>query len=386
MLNIISSEGLIAQRFKQRIAALEAMSTPKDRHEAAAREAQLSELYQGKIARLAFPEGFRFEDHVRMGREVAEKEPGAIAEFISTNDFGVDFITRQRYEVDAGRDLEPLLFPSIYNVVEDANLPKHVSINVLGPAGVTFEEVTEGGEVKFASVGSRTQAVEIRHYGVGLKYSEDIFMYNELWRLPGIERQFGQAYNAKMNAVHFAPILAYSYTGNNVTDGTSLTDFRATDRLEDKYARTLDSAVATAGEDSSNPRPGPYILLCNRANESALIRALSNVPQQGLDIGATSRERITSIIAYNGWSGSRGEETATYTGVASGTAYLIDTRYRDMDFQSYFKHGLRQRMGQENVTRFIKAETVWDVRLGVFADPVRAVHKITLPTAASGVS
>lgn len=384
MLNIITTQTLHQKRVQERIAMLEAQPVPTDRARAVLRELRLAELYQGKIPQLQYAEDFNFKKHIDFSAR--DRGTGIIGEFISTGDFDANFITRQRYEVDAGRDLEPLLFQSIYDVQENAAFPRTMNIYVLGPVGVVFAGIPEGGEVKFATIGSRNQTLTIEHYGVGIKYSEELFLYNETWNLAALERQFGQAYNALLNYIHFNPILTYTYTGNNTTDGTALTSFRATADRAEKIARTLDSAVATASTDTTNPRRGNYWLLCGSADVSDIERALMPVPQQGFSVQSNTRNRISGVIVYDGWTGSRGEETTTYAGVTAGKAYLVDTTHRMNDFQSRFKHGLRQRVGQENVTRFIKAEMVWDVRVGVFADPVRAVHEIDLPGATDGAS
>jgi len=54
------------------------------------------------------------------------------------------------------------------------------------------------------------------------------------------------------------------------------------------------------------------------------------------------------------------------------------------DFQSYIKIPLRMTMGNPDVSRFIMAQNIYDTHFGMFADPTRAVQKITLPTATSG--
>lgn len=314
------------------------------------------------------------------------KQPGAVAEFIGTDTYAPAFTERRRYEVEAGRDLEPELYPLIYSVTVDESLPKTVDIFSLGPAGVVFEDVKEGGQVKFASVNSRTKSVSMVHKAVGLEYTEDIFLYNQSWQLPILERQFGQAHNAMLNGVHMAPILDFSYQSANTTDGTTLTTFRATAQLPEKYLRTIEAAITASSTDKTNPRRGPYALLVSSADVFTAERALGRVPQEGFDRQSSAIGRVQSVVEYDGWTGTRGKKSTTYAGVPSGTAFLIHLGNRDEDFQSFFKHQLREQMDQGELVRFIMARTVYDVRFGVFADPVRSVQKITWPTAASGAS
>src|SRR5262245_45192478 len=96
-----------------------------------------------------------FADGVNLSKEVNIREQNGqvIGEFIGNGDFAQAFIERQRYEVDAGRLAEPLLFDQLYMPQRDPNFPKIIPIDVLGPAGLVFEKVTEGGEVKFGTVG-----------------------------------------------------------------------------------------------------------------------------------------------------------------------------------------------------------------------------------------
>src|SRR5690554_3034658 len=93
---------------------------------------------------VAFPKGLRLADHVRETRDPH------IYEFVGTDTFGQEWNERRRYEVDAGRDQVPLLYTPIYREIRDANLPRNISIQRIGPGGVILEEVSEGGEVKFA--------------------------------------------------------------------------------------------------------------------------------------------------------------------------------------------------------------------------------------------
>jgi hypothetical protein len=374
-MQIVTKERLIQQRIELRTQRVQEMPA------SAQRDRVLESLSTGVIPRSQFPENFDITRYVRRGNQ-----QGAVAEFIGSDNFAQQFYERQRYEVEAGRDEEPILYPALYAVTTDPNLPRSVLINTLGPAGVIFEEITEGGEVKFATVGEGEKSVTMRHYAVGLQYTEDIFIYNELFRLSNIERQFGIAHNALLNHIHMAPVLSQSYTGNNATDGTALTTFKATADMPEKYMRTFEAAITASVMDKKNPRRGPYLLLCSSADLWTLERALGRVPQQGFDAQSSARNRIRTIVAYDGWTGTRGKKSVSYDGVAAGETYLIDLANRTMDFQSFFKQPLRVQQGDGDASRFIMAETIFDSRFGVFADPLRSVHKITLPVAASGAS
>jgi hypothetical protein len=322
-------------------------------------------------AKVPFPAGLNLRDHVR---EMGQQQSGhRIYEFIGTDSFGTEWQTRQRFEVDAGRDEEPLLYLPIYDVVNDANLPKNVSINRAGPGGVIFEEVFEGGEVKFSHIGASEYTVPIRHWATGLEYSKDLVIFNELWDVPLVERQMGTAHNALLNHLHLNPIIAYSYAASNQT-GANTGGATAT---EDLFL-TIQDAITASKTDTTNPRRGPYVLLVSSADLFAVEMALMRVPQQGVSIQSSALDMVSAVVAYDGWSGTRGAKTVSYTGVTAGTAYLISQQYRGQDFRSFVKQELQNEGMQEDISRFL-TQTVWDSYYGVYANPLRSVEEITLP-------
>lgn len=329
------------------------------------------EVLQEQKPRWRFAEGFNLQDVTKPGRPGS----GVIAEFIGSGDFASQWSERQRYEVDAGRDEEPILYTSFYDVTEDSSLPKNVTIYKIGPGGVVFEEVKEGGEVKFATVSESNLTIPIKQYGVGLEYSKQLRMYNELWNVAIVERQAGIAYNALLNHIHINPILAYSYAAANQTAATNV----ASDLVEE-FLRTIESAVINSRTDATNPRRGPYDLLVSSADVYTVERALGRVPQQGFDKQSSVLGLIQNVIAYDGWTGSRGSLSTTYSGVTSGKAYLIHKGHRMNDFRSLFKQPLQMAMGNADVSRFIEEQVVWDVHFGVYCNPLAAVEEITWPT------
>ncbi len=316
--------------------------------------------------------GFRLMEHLRFVEQSAGR---TVVEFVGTGDFSAQWFERQRYEVSAGRDSEPLLYTPIYNEVSDPSLPRNVSIYKLGPAGVIFDEVTDGGEVKFITVGQSSFTVPIKHYAVGLEYSKDLVVYNELWNLPIIERQAGAAFNALKNHIHLTPFLSASYGSANQTAASAVGS-----TLAEKYLRTIEDAVTNASLDTDNPRRGPYALLVSSANLFTMERALLRVPQEGLAIQSSAIGRIQQIIAYDGWSGTRGKKTVSYSGVTAGKAYLINLGFKEQDHQSYEKQPLETTSADGDLSRFILENAVLDSYFGVYCNPLASTEEVTLPT------
>lgn len=331
------------------------------------------EKLQKKKPKIPMPAGLDLRNHVR---EIGVAEKGhRIYEFVGTDTFSEEWSQRRRFEVDAGREEEPLLYEPIYDVVEDASLPKLIDIKRIGPGGVILEEVQEGGEVKFATVTSSEESIRIRHYAAGLEYSKDLVVFNELWSVPIVERQMGIAYNALRNHLHLYPIISAAYGADNQTPGNT----GGTTLAEDYYL-TVEDAITNSKTDTSNPRRGPYVLLISSAQMFIVEKALRAEAQQGFALQSSARDMVRAVIAYDGWTGTRGGKSVTYPGVPSGKAYLISLQYQDQDFQSYLKQDLLQDGEQEDVSRFM-TQVVWDTYFGVYANPLRAVEEITWPTA-----
>lgn len=326
---------------------------------------------------------WNFKTGTELGKFFQEKPSGkrsVIHEFVGTDAFAKAFYERQRYEVDAGRDSEPTLYTPLYTIIEDPALPRNVPVARLGPAAVVFDEVLEGGEVKFMTVGQSAFSVPIRRYGVGLEINEDLVDFNEIWDIAIAERQVGISFNALLNHIHLSPILNFAYAAANQTNGPGLT-FDANASLPEKYLRTFEEAMIASTNDTDNPRRGPYAVLCSIANLFTIERALTVVAQQGITKQSSAVGLIQAVIGYNGWTGARGKLVTTYPGVTTGKAYLVDLGLRDRNFRSYVKRGLTNRMGNADVSRFILEQIVWHSLFGMHADVIAGVEEITLPTA-----
>lgn len=307
---------------------------------------------------------------------VGSQNGQTVAEFISAGNFAQAFYERQEYEIDAGRDEVPLLYGSIYNPIVNSGLPETIKINSMGPTAVVFEQITEGGEVKFVTVGEGSKSLDLFHYAAGLEYSQKLIEFNQSWELAPVERRFGQAYNALLNHLHLNPILAYTYAAANQTAASAVGT-----PLWEKYLHTIEDAITNSKTDTTNPRRGPYDLIVSSANLFTVEYALKLHIQDGANPNTSSAiGMIQNIIAYDGWSGMRGKKATSYGGVSAGKAYLVSKQYAADDFKSYMKYPLRMQRGDGDLSRFIVEQIVWDTWLGVYANPVASVEEITWPT------
>lgn len=325
---------------------------------------------------IPFPPGLQLAQHMR---ELNKQPDGHhVYEFIGTDNFGPEWTKRQQYEIDAGRDEEPLLYQPLYDIVSNSGLPKNVDVSTMGPGGVVFEEVFEGGEVKFSTVLSGQYSVGIRHWATGLEYSKDLVIYNELWNIGIVERAMGVAHNALLNHLHLNPIIGYSSSPGYPTANKTAADTSGATTTED-WMLTLEAAIKHAKADTTNPRRGPYTLLVNTGNVFSIERMLRPAQQIGTSIQAPSAlDAVRNVIAYDGWTGRRGNKTVTYPGVAAGKAYLISQQYRGQDFRSFEKQALANQGSETDLSRFL-TQVVYDSYYGVYANPLRAVEEITWP-------
>src|SRR5690554_5565639 len=80
-------------------------------------------------------------EHVRQVQIAGTNgNPRIVHEFVGTDDFAAAWYERQRYEVDAGRDEEPILYTPLYQIIEDETLPRNVPVYRIGPGGVVFQQ------------------------------------------------------------------------------------------------------------------------------------------------------------------------------------------------------------------------------------------------------
>jgi hypothetical protein len=253
--------------------------------------------------------------------------------------------------------------------------------------GYVMTNLSEGGEVKFGHLSNGSKTMSQQHWGGGIEYNKDFFIFNKLPWMRLVERRVGKIANATLNNIHFYPILNHSYLARQTVDGTTLDSFARTADLEEKYHLTLDAAITKGRKDSAYRRGGVKVLLCSLGNLSTIEKALMGVEQRRFQRQSPSvLSSIRAVVAYDGWTGARGKKTTTYEGVADDKAYLVDMSNREVDFISRFKQQLQPTHGDGDLSRFIIEQVVYDFYVAVFSAPDKAVDEITWPGAGDGAT
>jgi hypothetical protein len=347
----------------------------------------LALLERNEIPTARMAQDFNAEQHLQ-----PSSRPGVVAEFTgaSAGRFAKGFYTRLNYEVEAGRSEEPLIFPAIYSVTESSDISETEVIYTMSDedVGVVFLEIQEGGQVQFVSVGGGQKTIVQRHWARGIEYTDRLLRFNKIFRMAPVERAFGRASNALYNHVHMVPILTHSYDpARQVTDGTGLTSFKKEDKLVEKFHLTLEQALTDSRSDEEYRRPGPYILLVSLSNLITVQKALTDVAQRGIQrLSGDVLDNITTVVAYDGWNGRDGNRSASYDGVPTGTAFLIDTSQRMYDFQSLIRLPMTRKSAGGDITRFVEEQVIYHTYFGLYAAPERAVQKILWPGSDDGAT
>lgn len=303
-----------------------------------------------------------------------------IREMIGTDDGARAFVEKTTYDMYQGREEVPLIYRPFYELIQEAGLPRVLTVEEFGPTQVVFLEHLEGGETKFGQIGPGTEkTVRLHTYSAGLEYSEDMIEYNEFWRLTDGAKAFGRAYNHLLNHLHLYPIISATYT----TTGSDLEDQYLAQRDDESPVAQLveyDTSIQKTLLNALQVMPEGSKLLVNSFDKIRVEEALAAAMLTDLTPNLVKRTiTMDDIVAYDGATIKVGKKRYSYAGVTKGEAYLMAPN--EGTRRSYVKHGLRISGGDGDLSRLIPEQLVGRSRLGVMATlagPFGGVVKVEL--------
>jgi hypothetical protein len=297
----------------------------------------------------------------------------SVSEMITTSQGAMDLLEKVRLDIDTGLADVPLLYQPLYERVNGPFPGGSVQIggDVLFDANVVFQQKFEGGEVIFGTL-ARTGApsfVPINTYAAGFEWTEDMIEFDRSYEIGMNARAFGRAYNYLLNHLHLSPIIAFSYSGDNLTAATT-----GNGSLQANTLVQFQQAYRTAALDV--PQRTPTWILANEADRFQIEDALLTPVLDGSG-NPLRRVPVEGIIYYNGATLTNGVKNYTYSGVTAGTAFFIMPRFR---LKELVHHDLRIDIGPADISRLIEGQQVARTRRGSYADLPNSVQKITLAT------
>jgi len=296
-----------------------------------------------------------------------------VSEMITTSQGAMDLLEKVRLDIDTGLADVPLLYQPLFDRVNGPFPGGSVQIggDVLFDANVVFFQKFEAGEVVFGTL-ARTGAptfVPIATYAAGFEWTEDMIEFDRSYEIGMNSRAFGRAYNYLLNHIHLSPIIAYSFTGNNVTAAVTGQGSLVANTLVQFQQAYRTAALAV-------PQRVPTWILANEADRFQIEDSLLTPVLDGSG-NPLRRVPVEGIIYYNGATLTNGVKNYTYPGVTAGTCYFIMPRFR---MKELVHHDLRIDIGPADISRLIEGQQVARVRRGLYLDLVNSVQKITLST------
>jgi hypothetical protein len=288
-----------------------------------------------------------------------------ISEMIGEDAGAQEFLEKVTLDLYQGREQVELVYTRIYNKTSDANLPKTLDLDELGPIQVVFLQHVEGGEVAFGAMAPGTgKTVKINTWAAGLQYTEDFVEFNQTWRATENAVAFGEAYNKLMNHLHMGPIVTFD---GYVTTAGGVAAQKAAQKAGTPQLVTFDTDIATTFRKARRILPKGSLLIVNSLDTESILDAVKS------DFYADGKTPTTlnrafnqdSFLEYETTEAQVGDTTYTYDGVEAGECFLIVPKSRN--FREYEKHDLRLDSDNADLSRLILEQLVGRTRRGVLA-------------------
>lgn len=284
-------------------------------------------------------------------------------------------------DVELGREKNPLLYKSIYELLSDANFPRQFEAKWALSGSVIFLEHLEGEEIKFGSLrAEQGPTAFIKTYAAGFEYTKEMVEFNEKFNFELLNRAFGEAHNAKLNHLHLSPIFEFNYKSANKTaaryvdrQGSLIVSEDEVERSKSHYILSLRETFRKAIKDAEVAKRPGTVLLIHPANKEDVLDALNRIV-----MGETTYRPldIPDLVTYGGWSAQVGKKAHEYPGVPLDKAYLIRPK---RGFKELVKKDLEIQSESADLSRLIEKQVVGYFMRGVFAAVEENVQEITLP-------
>jgi len=287
----------------------------------------------------------------------------AVNEFFMQDDVDADTQWEQIFRVVPGRghgELFPFRPPTTITTASAATALAAEDEASSGSHGIVFNEVGEGGEIKFSRIVSAEKYVRHVKYATAIGYSNEWFSDGQMSLVEMVTEDLRTAANDKLAAIHYGAIVASVTSGLSASTAYSASASGSGSGVIAGLVNTMNTVTTTMRRN----RRSPSIILCAPENEQPLriamntqgIQSSGNAPQTE----ATSRLRMI-VSDY----------------IAAGTAYVIEPQKRLIS-----TNRLPLSLGNFQDLLHDSEVLVGKFRRGVLVGEAEVIHAITsMPTA-----
>ena len=281
----------------------------------------------------------------------------------------------------------PTIRQFIYDVITNPNFTRDINPTEITPHGVVFEENNGHGQAipQGETTGGGFDTIQIAIYAAGFTWD----LIGELFDLTITPESVADAVSVGENALKdnlaISPILVFNYTGTQQTAANALS---GADRQELLYL-TLEDGIDDLGNRDHPVTDRKLnvmnvVILAHPFDARHIARVAMGLPSTNQRVYSSISE-ITRVIAYDDEVIKQRTKTTTYSGVSSGTAYMIIPASAAAG-NEYMKIAVKRDLTievdtQPDVTTLTRERRAYWFAEGIWTEGIQYfIQELTLPT------
>jgi hypothetical protein len=313
---------------------------------------------------------------------------GKLAPQMSTNTLPVDWQNLWdaiRIDVSVRKAARGTVRQLIYNITNNPNFSRTVNVSSINPYGVVFEEHTGHGDavLQGESMGGEYDSFQINIYAAGFTWDLVAELFDNTMDPTRISDAVMVGEDAKKDDLAISPILDYSYSGVQQTAASTVGTLR-----QELLYNTLVDGLDDLG-NRTHPVTGrklgvtDVVILASSFDARHIAQVASGLPSVN-ERSYPALSEISNVIAYDDEIIKLRDRTVTYSGVTSGTAYMIIPARAISG--NYLEIGVKRDTVMEvdttpDLRNLSREQRAWWFAEGIWYDGLAYfVQEITLPT------
>jgi len=275
-------------------------------------------------------------------------------------------------DISSEMQAKPPLYKEIYEEIKDASFPASLEVKDVIGMQTAFGIVGDGeavplGEFRVEDMGT----VRFKTYATGYSITEEWVAFNQFWKIEMANKMVGQAHNAILDHMHFAPIINATYDAKAKTGKKTVTGATPLQNVYESIRQGLKDAMSRRTTRGDILRPS--VVLCNSATAMDIQSAVKGETEKGKTLGTIGM--IEKIIAYDGWQGKVNGVEYKFDMPKNNVIYLIEPK---RGFKALVKKEVTRVEQKGNILRLGNLDVVEFFMRALVADVANSVHEVTV--------